>query len=303
MKTNKNKQESKKPSQEKIVINSISDLLKIPIHQIHNTKLENFSGDYFDKIYEETIKMETDQEVNKSRNSIKIETKDKILKQKVKSINEPKMKKNNKNILIKNEKENNSINIKHYYEEDCEIPPNKNRIEYQYIENINQKDIYPKDDETQDNDENLEKNDFNGSYSKPKNIDDIPKGKTLLIPIKKIIFSINYNSIYGEEVAILGSLPKLGIWQLTGALPLHWNEGNNWTGEIIVENEDCQNFEFKFIVVEKGKIKKWENGDNNIVIFDELINNILSNKVGRYNKYKYEYNKEQEILTIRCNWH
>ena len=93
MKTNKNKQESKKPSQEKIVINSISDLLKIPIHQIHNTKLENFSGDYFDKIYEETIKMETDQEVNKSRNSIKIETKDKILKQKVKSINEPKMKK------------------------------------------------------------------------------------------------------------------------------------------------------------------------------------------------------------------
>ena len=50
-------------------------------------------------------------------------------------------------------------------------------------------------------------------------------------------------------------------------------------------------------------IKKWENGDNNIVIFDELINNILSNKVGRYNKYKYEYNKEQEILTIRCNWH
>ena len=90
---------------------------------------------------------------------------------------------------------------------------------------------------------------------------------------------------------------------MTGALPLHWNEGNNWTGEIIVEDEDCQNFEFKFIVVEKGKIKKWENGDNNIVIFDELINNILSNKVGRYNKYKYEYNKEQEILTIRCNWH
>ena len=42
MKTNKNKQESKKPSQEKIVINSISDLLKIPIHQIHKHKIRKF---------------------------------------------------------------------------------------------------------------------------------------------------------------------------------------------------------------------------------------------------------------------
>jgi hypothetical protein len=89
---------------------------------------------------------------------------------------------------------------------------------------------------------------------------------------------------------------------LSGALPLKWNEGNIWTGEINLEDEDYQNFEFKFIVVEKGKIKLWEYGENNVIIFDELINNILSNKIGRYNKYKYEYNKNEETLFIKCHW-
>ena len=98
-------------------------------------------------------------------------------------------------------------------------------------------------------------------------------------------------------------MAKLGLWELNGALPLKWNEGNIWTGEINVEDEDWHNFEFKFIVVERGKIKLWENGENNMINFDELINNILSNKIGRYNKYKYEYNKSDETLAIKCHWH
>ena len=40
-----------------------------------------------------------------------------------------------------------------------------------------------------------------------------------------------------------------------------------------------------------------------MINFDELINNILSNKIGRYNKYKYEYNKSDETLAIKCHWH
>ena len=40
---------------EKIVINSITDLLKIPIHKLNNSNLENISGEYFDKIYQEAI--------------------------------------------------------------------------------------------------------------------------------------------------------------------------------------------------------------------------------------------------------
>ena len=307
MKTDKNTKLLKKINQEKLVINSITDLLKIPINKIHNTKIENFSGLYFDKIYEEAIKNESQSEKNKSSTSNKLQINKKIIKQNEKEINSPKLNEINKNLSKTKEIENNSINIKHYfYEEDSEIPKNKNRIEYQIIENNKSskklKDTYPRDEETEDNDEKENKNDFQTPYKALKPKIDINKRKNSQIPINKIIFSVNYNSRFGEEVAILGSLAKLGFWELSGALPLKWNEGNIWTGEINLEDEDYQNFEFKFIVVEKGIIKLWENGENNVIIFDELINNILSNKIGRYNKYKYEYNKNEETLFIKCHW-
>ena len=290
MKTNKNKKESKKLSQEKIVINSITDLLKIPINKIHNSKIENFSGEYFDKIYEEVIKNES-QPLYKET-----DTNNKDLNQNGKEVDSNNI---NKNIP---KKENNCINIiKPYYEEDIDIPKNKYRLEYK--NNLNLKNNQ-KDEDTEDNDdENSKKNDFDTPYMTPPPSKENPKRKNSPISINKIIFSVNYNSKFGEEVAILGSLAKFGFWELSGALPLKWNEGNIWTGEINVEDEDWQNFEFKFIVVENGKIKFWESGENNIINFDELIKNILSNKIGRYNKYKYEYNKTDETLSIKCHWH
>ena len=284
MKTDKNKKITKKLSQEKVVINSITDLLKIPIDKINNSKIENFTGEYFDKIYEEVIKNESQPAENKSSSQTQNKNqKEKVIDSKI-----------NKNIL---KKENKPINIiKPYYEEDFDIPKNKYRLEYKNKPNYNQRD-----EDTEDNDD--EKTDKNDFYMTPPPPKENPKRKNSPIPINKMTFSVNYNSKFGEEVAILGSLAKLGLWELSGALPLKWNEGNIWTGEINVEDEDWHNFEFKFIVVERGKIKLWENGENNMINFDELINNILSNKIGRYNKYKYEYNKSDETLAIKCHWH
>ena len=302
MKTNKITEVSKKYSKDKLVINSITDLLKLPINKINNSKIENFSGIYFDKIYEEAIKTEYPYEGNKSSKSSQTQTLNKNLKQKEKLVITPKLRPQNKNTLINRETNNKILNIKHYYDDDTEIPPNKNRIEYKSVQKKNQKEVFPKDDDTQDNDLDTERNEL---YLKPSknNKENIKKRKSSEIPINKIIFSINYNSSYGEEVAVLGSLSKLGLWQLNGALPLSWNEGNVWTGEINIEDDDWQNFEFKFIVVEKGIIKRWEDGENNLMNFDEVIKNIISNKVGRYNKYKYEYNKNEETLSIKCHWH
>ena len=302
MKTNKINKESKKYSKEKLVINSITDLLKLPINKISNSKLENFSGIYFNQIYEEAIKSEYPYEGNKSSKSSQTQKLNKNSKPKEKLGIVPKLRITNKNILINKETNFNALNIKHYYDEDTSIPPNKNREEYKNIKKKDQKEAYPKDDDTQDNDLDTDRNEINLHPSKtPK--ENIKKRKSSEIPINKIIFSINYNSSYGEDVAVLGSLSKLGLWELSGALPLSWNEGNVWTGEINIEDDDWQNFEFKFIVVEKGIIKRWEDGENNLMNFDELIKNIISNKVGRYNKYKYEYNKNEETLSIKCHWH
>ena len=289
MKTDSIKKENNILTQDKIVINSISDLLKIPINEINNSKIEDFSGIYFNKIYEEAIKDESKNEYNKSSTSDKIQILNKNLKKNDKIVISPKLKIINKNAQIK--KENNSI--KYYYDDDTEIPINKHRKEYNYIKDKSQKEnIYSKNEDIQDN-----KNELNSELIIKK------KRKNSEIPINKIIFSINYNSIFGEEVAILGSLSKLGLWKLNGALKLKWSEGNVWIGEINIEDEDWKNFEFKFIVIEKGIIKRWEQGENNLINFDELIKNILSNKIGRYNKYKYEYNKNEETLSIKCHWH
>ena len=289
MKTDSIKKENNILTQDKIVINSISDLLKIPINKINNSKIEDFSGIYFNKIYEEAIKDESKNEYNKSSTSDKIQILNKNLKQNDKIVISPKLKIINKNAQIK--KENNSI--KYYYDDDTEIPINKHRKEYNYIKDKSQKEnIYSKNEDIQDN-----KNELNSELIIKK------KRKNSEIPINKIIFSINYNSIFGEEVAILGSLSKLGLWKLNGALKLKWSEGNVWIGEINIEDEDWKNFEFKFIVIEKGIIKRWEQGENNLINFDELIKNILSNKIGRYNKYKYEYNKNEATLYIKCHWH
>ena len=44
--------------EEKVRIENSADLYKLPIHVIKNTKLYNFQGKYFDKIYEEALKIE-----------------------------------------------------------------------------------------------------------------------------------------------------------------------------------------------------------------------------------------------------
>ena len=131
----------------------------------------------------------------------------------------------------------------------------------------------------------------------------VNENKQSFYVIDKIIFALKYNSIFGEEVFVLGSISKLGFWDLRRGLPLKWNEGNIWISEISLDKNDLKNFEFKFVVVEKGNIKFWESGTNNIINYEELINKMKNNKVGRYNKYKYEYDENNKSLLIKCSWY
>ena len=383
---------------EKIVINSITDLLKIPIHKINHSKLENFSGLYFDKIYQEAIKSENNQDsedipspkkapVTKSKKKVHKEKKTKAHeysknenlsqhrnKNKSKKINSNE---NKKNYISNNKKD---IDTKEFYNEELEVglpevEPEKDSDNDQFRQEIKNDNINviqnkvkkktstkkvskkkhkkgkninitPIDDDQQ---QDFKVNNLNNNYITPlpsnrqvymygqmvtpgneddsddfydKNkyymptptptptpmgIDDNEDKKenteNPIYPLNRIIFSIDYNSLFGEEVGILGSSPKLGLWNLSDALLLKWNFGNMWTGEINVEVEDLQDFEFKFVIIENNKIKYWESGNNNIVNFTGLINEFQFNKIGRYNKYEYEYNQNDGILLIKCHWH
>lgn len=120
--------------------------------------------------------------------------------------------------------------------------------------------------------------------------------------INKIKFSIKYNTCYGEELVILDSISNLGFWKLSEGLKLKWNKGNIWTGEININNENTKNFEFKFAIVEKNIIKLWQNRENNDFNYDELINKVKNNSVGRFDKYKYEYDENNSSILIKCYW-
>ena len=341
---------------EKIVINSITDLLKIPIHKLNNSNLENISGEYFDKIYQEAINSE-----NKIEKEESLSSSNNIINKKIKkkNIKEKKIK-NNANLIPNNKRKkkvignkisnNNNFGQKDFYVEEQEIGipeaegkypkynPNSqkniktnskksekiklqkenNKINNPKInkvtpinphQNYNINNITPNNnqidimgqEETPGNEEN--ENNFYISTPTPMPPEDNEKIENLVVfPLNKMIFSINYNTFYGEEVCILGSSPKLGIWKLSGALHLKWNKGNVWKGEINIEVDDLQDFEFKFVIVEKGKIKYWESGDNNIVNFTGLINAFQNYKKGKYSKYEYEYNPLEGCLLLKCHW-
>ena len=125
---------------------------------------------------------------------------------------------------------------------------------------------------------------------------------SLAYPLKKIVFVIKYNSSFGEEVGILGSLQVLGNWEQKRVFKLKWNSGHIWKGEIFVTNDSVKDFEFKFVILQDNKVKIWENGSNNIFNYDLLFNQIRVKRKGFYSKYDYDYNIYNGELVLSCKW-
>ena len=53
----------------KVIINDSADLYKLPVSVIKNSKIYNFSGNYFNEIYEEALKIERNNAVKKLTNN------------------------------------------------------------------------------------------------------------------------------------------------------------------------------------------------------------------------------------------
>ena len=121
------------------------------------------------------------------------------------------------------------------------------------------------------------------------------------IVINKIKFEIKYDTKYGEEIGILGSNNTLGNWNINNIFFLKWNEGNIWNG-IININQPYTNFEFKFIVTNNRKIKFWQNGNNNVINFESLINEIKHKTNGYVDKDEYNYDNSNKELYLKCKW-
>ena len=125
--------------------------------------------------------------------------------------------------------------------------------------------------------------------------------------LQKINFEIKFDTFIGQSISIIGSIDKLGNWDEYKALNMNWTEGNIWKANI--EHDDIKSFEYKFIFMENGAIKKWEDGINRIFSFSQIKNilepNLISGKIIKLNNIMnqlIEYNYNDYSLTIISEW-
>jgi len=274
-----------------LVLEKLTDLLKLSPEKLKNAKYSDFSGKYFEQINDEVIKLESkpknkkmpknnlNQQINTNENKINFQNQNKyeerpnIYKNNIENINTE--------IYVNNL---NDINKRVHY--------NKNEEEYIPQYKSLGMAISQNNNNTLRNIDNIPV----AGYNNYNNVDEDD------YPIRKIIFNIYYNTIFGQEIGISGSNEQLGNWDKNQILYLNWSEGNKWEGELYLDENNLEDFEFKFVLCQNKNIIFWEPGENNNVYFSSLINEIKEYPKGRYNKYQYEYNREDGELLIKCKW-
>jgi hypothetical protein len=256
----------------KIILNKKEDLNKISFTELKNTKIFDFSGDYFNYIYQRALDIEKNPEEKESlmtfNNIDKEDTENNKIK--TKNSNGKKKKKMNK----ENESNDNTYSKKI-------INNNINNNVYFNQENYN---IY--------------------TNNKPSSIKTKKEFK-----INKIIFQMKYNTQPGEDLGVIGSISELGSWDQNRALRMNWNDGNIWKANINYNFEREKEYEFKFIFIENGHVKRWEDGNNRKLSFSQLKDLIEPNIKEEY-KMEFKningkdiiYEHKEGILTIVCEW-
>ena len=197
----------------------------------------------------------------------------------------------------------NKINNKKFDLNSVEIENNKN-IEVNLLTAFNKiktnkaKNIYALKTENNMISNNNQISGFSNKY-KSDEIKNNKKNIKTENKINKITFCIKYDSNYGDNIGILGSIEELGNWSQDKILYLKWNNGNIWKGEINIENLDKNIFEFKFINRNDGIIY-WEKGFNNVVDLRGIMEELRYQKKGRYNKYEFSYDNNNYDLKLSC---
>ncbi|MBF9239244.1 4-alpha-glucanotransferase [Hymenobacter sp. BT683] len=84
-------------------------------------------------------------------------------------------------------------------------------------------------------------------------------------------FSLPYRTVFGQRLAVCGSHPDLGNWQLATAAPMHYNEATTcWQYELTVADAAGeQSLTYKYILLDANTGgEHWEFGPNREVAFN-----------------------------------
>merc|ERR1719401_2274393 len=77
-----------------------------------------------------------------------------------------------------------------------------------------------------------------------------------------IEFRVQYNTAFGQDLRLVGSVPQLGGWDLSRSLPMTWSAGNVWFVKVDLPH-DAAPVEYKYVVTQKPAVR-WEEGRNHI---------------------------------------
>jgi len=51
-------------------------------------------------------------------------------------------------------------------------------------------------------------------------------------------FNMHYDTGFGKAVYMIGNISELGNWNIKNAYRLHYQNNNNWTGELIIKRSE-----------------------------------------------------------------
>ncbi|MBD2767130.1 4-alpha-glucanotransferase [Hymenobacter sp. BT664] len=82
-------------------------------------------------------------------------------------------------------------------------------------------------------------------------------------------FSLPYRTVYGQQLAVCGSHPELGNWQLAAAASMHYDEATGcWSHELTVADAAGElTYKYALLDANTGG-QHWEFGPNRTVVYD-----------------------------------
>jgi len=78
-------------------------------------------------------------------------------------------------------------------------------------------------------------------------------------------FGLHYNTSFGENLFIIGSIPELGLWNTTRAVRMAWLPGNYWDIDVFIRSS--RRFEYKYLV-------QWVEGVYRVIGWEERENSL-----------------------------
>lgn len=84
----------------------------------------------------------------------------------------------------------------------------------------------------------------------------------------RVTFHINFHTVWGQKIGIVGSIPQLGLWEPASGKELHYVENGNWELQLDLP-ADVQEIEYRYFLCVEGRYvsEGWERSRR--VVFDK----------------------------------